>query len=120
MVPPTELSGNTPGRVLLRQLELFSNEPFSLRLKIEDAMHIFWEKYWQFLPTAQTTKAHKKRILIFFRGRFIDNISKADVEDFRRWLITTEKLDIQTANKAQMLLSRMFTKLMEYNLCLIA
>lgn len=96
------------------QLELFRDEPFSLRLRIEDALHIFWDKYWQFLPNAQTTKAHRKRLLYFFRGRFIDTISKADVEDLRRWLIQDQRLSPQTANKAQMLLSRMFTKLAEY------
>lgn len=96
------------------QLELFRDEPFCLRLKIENAVHIFWEHYWQFLPTAQTTKAHKRRILQYFSGRFVDTISKADIEDFRRWLTTDEGLDIQTANKAHMLLSRIFTKLTEY------
>lgn len=76
-------------------------------------MHIFWENYWRHLPTASTTKAHKKRILFFFRERFIDTISKADIEDFRRYL-SGEGLGQQTINKAQMLLSRMFTKLLEY------
>lgn len=96
------------------QLELFRDEPFSLRLRIEDALHIFWEKYWQFLPTAHTTKAHRKRLCTFFKNRFIDTISKSDVEDLRRWLIKEQRLSPQTANKAQMLLSRMFTKLAEY------
>lgn len=95
------------------QLELFFNEPFSMRFKIEDAMPDFWEHYWKFLPNAATTKAHKKRILFFFRGRFIDDISKADIEDFRRSLLG-EGLNPQTVNKAQMLLSRMFTKLAEW------
>lgn len=96
------------------QLELFHDEPFSVRLRIENALTIFWENYWQFLPNAKTTKSHRRRIAYFFKGRFIETISKADIEDFRRWLIQDQRLSPQTANKAQMLLSRMFTKLAEY------
>ncbi len=96
-----------------QQLELFSDEPFCVRLKIEDAIRIFWDNYWKHLATSSTTKAHKKRLLFFFRDRFIDTISKADIEEFRRYL-KTDGLGEQTINKAQMLLSRMFTKLLEY------
>lgn len=96
------------------QLELFSSEPFSLRLKIEDALEIFWSHYWRFLPTAKTTKAARKRLCIFFRGRFIDTFAKSDIEELRRWLIDTEGLCAQSANKTQMLLSRMFTKFAEW------
>lgn len=95
------------------QLELFFNEPFSLRVKTDEAIRIFWDTYWKYLPIAATTKAHKKRILFFFRGRFIDTISKADIEDFRRYL-SNQGLGQQTINKAQMLLGRMFSKLLEY------
>lgn len=98
------------------QLELFFNEPFSMRLKIEDAMHIFWEHYWKFLPCASATKAHKRRILFFFRERFIETISKSDIEAFRKWCKEHEKLGPSTTNKAHMMLSRMFTKLAEYKL----
>lgn len=95
------------------QLELFSDAPFSLRLKIEEAMRIFWENYWRHLPTAKSTRAHKRRILIFFKDRFIDTISKTDVEDFRRWM-GLDGLGGTTINQAHMLLSRIFTKLYEY------
>lgn len=95
------------------QLELFFDAPFSMRLKIEEAMHIFWEKYWQFLPTAKSTRKHKQRILTFFKGQFIDVISKADIEDFRRSMVN-QGLQQATINQAHMLLSRMFTKLREY------
>lgn len=98
---------------MYNQLELFDRESFSLRLKIEDAMHIFWEQYWNFLPTAQTTKAHRKRICLFFRGRFIDSFSKADIEEMRRNFLLSG-LSPQTVNKAQMVLSRMFTKFSEW------
>lgn len=100
-------------RFMSEQLELFEDTPFSLRLRIEDAMGVFWSNYWRFLPTSRTTKAHRKRILKHFEGRFIDTLSKTDIEDFRRSL-AAQGLSQATVNHAHMLLSRMFSKLQDY------
>lgn len=96
-----------------QQLELFSSEPFCLRLRIEEAFRLFWENYWYRLPSAPASRAHRKRILKFFHGRFIDTISKHDVENLRNWL-KESRYSVSTINKSHMLLSRMFTKLGEY------
>lgn len=98
------------------QLELFDDTPFSVRLKIDEAMAIFWDTYWKNLPTSKSTVAHRRRIQEYFKGRFIDTINKVDVAEFRRMLIGNG-LSPSTANQAQMLLSRMFTKLQEYKEC---
>jgi integrase len=78
-----------------------------------EAMRIFWENYWKFLPSAPQTRAHKRRIVEFFKDRFIDTISKHDIENYRRYLAELG-LKPQTVNKGHTMLARMFTKLEEY------
>lgn len=95
------------------QLELFSSATFSIRLRVPEAMEIFWESYWKYLPTAKTTRAHRRRIELFFRNIYLDAMAKSDVENFLRTLYE-ENLGISTINKAHMLLTRMINKLMEY------
>lgn len=95
------------------QLELFSDEPFSLRLTIRDALRIFWDNYWGFLPSAKTTTAHRTRIENFFNKYYLDTISKADVERFRRYLKDMGYSE-SSINRHHMLLSRLFSKFEEY------
>lgn len=95
------------------QLELFKNEPFSIRITIESAMQIFWETYWKKLPSGKASRANIKKILRFFKGRSLDAISQYDVLEFRRALLA-EGLSFSTVNRAQMVLSRLFTKMQEY------
>lgn len=95
------------------QLELFARAPFSLRLKFDDALRIFVETYWSKLPSYHTTRKHLARLSEFFKDRFIDTISKADVEDYRRWL-KSMNLSEPTINKGHMVLTRMFSKFFEY------
>lgn len=95
------------------QLELFSREPFSVRLDIQEAMRIFWENYWCNLPSAITTKATTRRIMDYFKGRFIDTITKHDIENYRR--SEREKgFKESTINKGHMVLERMFNVLKDY------
>lgn len=95
------------------QLELFINEPFSLRLTIGDALRIFWDNYWSHLPSAKATRTHFERIKMFFNKYYLDTISKADVERFRRHLKDMGYADA-SINKHHMILSRVFTKFAEY------
>jgi hypothetical protein len=95
------------------QLELFSDGPFTLRLTIDDAIRIFLDNYWQHLPSAKTTQAHFRRIRDFFKGYYLDSISKADVERFRRHLKEMGYSE-PTINKAHMILSRLYRKMEEY------
>lgn len=95
------------------QLELFTDEPFSLRLTIKDALRIFWDNYWSHLASAKSTAAHFERIKMFFSKYYLDTISKADIERFRRYLKEMGYADA-TINKSQMILSRMFHKFEEY------
>lgn len=95
------------------QLELFVEGPFTLRIKIEDAVRIFWDNYWCHLPSSKTTKAHFGRIQSFFRGQYLDSISKADVERFRRYM-TGSGYSEATTNKGHMILSRIYSKMAEY------
>lgn len=95
------------------QLELFAEGPFTLRVTIEDAVRIFWDNYWRHLPSAKTTAAHFRRIKTFFHGQYLDSISKADIERFRRWL-AGNGYSVPTVNKAHMVLSRIYSKLAEY------
>lgn len=95
------------------QLELFSNEPFSVRLTIEDAMRIFWDTYWHRLPSAPASRMHKIRACKFFKGKFIDAISKIDVENYKEDL-KSQGLSDPTVNRHLSTLCRMFTRLAEY------
>jgi integrase len=97
----------------MNQMEMFEQEPFSVRLTIEVAMGIFIENYWKFLPSYSKTKAHQRRIMEFFKGRFIDTIHKQDIENYRRYLKEMGLVE-QTVNKGHVMLSRMFSKLQEY------
>lgn len=96
-----------------QQLELFADAPFSLRLSVEEGMTIFWENYWKKLPFGRASRSHVKRILEFFKGRLMDTVSKHDVEAFREHLKGL-RLSPSTINKHQMVLTRLFSKLMEY------
>lgn len=95
------------------QLELFADEPFSLRIRVDEAVRIFTVNYWCHLPSHAATKAHFRRILAFFHGHFLDTISKADVERFRRHLKEMGYSE-PTINKSHMILSRIFRKFEEY------
>lgn len=95
------------------QLDLFHDTPFTLRVTIEDAMRIFVDNYWRHLPFGKKSKAYIQKILVFFKGHYLDTISKADVERMRRHLKESGYSD-STINKAHMILSRLYTKWDEY------
>lgn len=95
------------------QLELFPDAPFSIRLSIEEALRLFFELYFSKLPFGKKCKSHRARIEQYFAGRYLDTISKHDVEQFRRHL-KSQGLGDSTVNKHQMILSRTFTKLAEF------
>lgn len=95
------------------QLELFYDSPFSVRLRFEAALDLLYELHWKHLPSASKTRAHFKRLKIFFKDRYIDEISKIDVEDFRRWL-EAMGLKENTINKAHTIIIVLFNKIYEW------
>lgn len=95
------------------QLELFDNEPFSLRLKFDEATKIFRDNYWKYLASDKTSSAHFRRLNMFFKHYYLDTISKADVERMRRWMHEMGYSE-PTINKAHMILSRIYHKFEEY------
>jgi integrase len=103
----------SPSHPIAEQLELFAEGPFTLRVTIEDAVRIFWDNYWSHLPFGSKSHAHRERILQFFKGSYLDSISKADVERFRRRMKENGYTD-STINKSHMMLARIFTKFQEY------
>jgi len=97
----------------MEQLELFTDEAFILRVPFPEAIRIFQENYWNHLPSAKVTKAHFRRLALFFKGYFLDSISKADIERYRRWMKEMGYAEA-TTNKAHMILSRIYRKFEEY------
>lgn len=95
------------------QLELFYDQPFSVRLRMSEAIRIFRANYWDHLPSAKTTTAHFSRIERFFKDHFMDTVSKADIERFRRHLKEMGYSDA-TINKSHMIISRLYRKFEEY------
>lgn len=95
------------------QLELFGQEPFSLRLRIEDAVNIFRSNYWDKLPYGKNSKNITNKIVTFFRGHHLDSISKADIERMRQHYRSMGYSE-STVNKIHMTLSRIYTKFQEY------
>jgi integrase len=102
-----------PDRDAPTQLELFSSGPFTLRLPVGGALTIFFELYWKHTAKSKTTAKVFKRIAAFFADRYVDEISKSDIEAFRRHLIAIG-LRGNTVNTHHVVLSRMFTKLSEW------
>lgn len=97
----------------MKQLELFTDEPFVLRLPFSEAVRIFWANYWRHLPSAKTTGAHFRRLNQFFKGHYLDTMSKTDVENLRRKMKDMGYSE-PTINKSHMILSRIFRKFEEY------
>lgn len=95
------------------QLRLDFGDPFSLRLRLPDAMRIFWLNYWCHRKCARTTTSNVKRLETFFANSYLDQISKADVESYRRYHLAMG-LNDQTINHDHMILSRLFRKFEEY------
>ena len=98
---------------MAEQMELFAREPFSVRIKIDEAMRIFWDTYWAKLPCADASHMHKIRACHFFKGKFIDAISKIDVENYKEHLKSLGLAD-PTVNRHLSTLCRMFSRLAEY------
>jgi len=98
---------------IAEQLELFKQESFVLRLNIDEAVRMFYENYWRHTVFGMRNPTHLNRIKTFFHGRYIDEISKADIERFRRFY-TQMGLSQSTINKSHMTISRMFAKLREF------
>jgi integrase len=96
-----------------QQLELFKDGPFSVRLPFPEALRIFWEFYWGKLPSASVTKKHRDRLATYFRAFYLDTISKADIEAFRA-SYKAQGLSEPTANKAHMLVTRLYNKFWEW------
>ena len=97
----------------MEQLGLFLDEPFSFRLSVPEALRLFWELYFQYLPSGRTCKPHQKRLAAFFRAFYLDNVSKVDVEGFRRWM-RAQGYSEATTNKGHMVLARLYTKMAEF------
>lgn len=95
------------------QLTLFGDGPFSVRLRVEDALRLFWENYFKHLASAKTCEPHQRRLASFFRGHFIDTVTKSDIEGFRRWMKGSGYSE-PTINKGHMILTRMYNKLREF------
>lgn len=90
------------------QLELFSTEPFSLRIPIEDGMEVFRVNYWNHTDYGKTSNAVCRKILTFFKGHYLDSISGGDVERMRRFYKEMGYSD-SYINKIHMTLSRMIS-----------
>ena len=76
-------------------------------------MRIFWDNYWGHLPFGSKSQSYRDRLLTFFKGHYLDSISKSDVERLRRWM-TESGYSVSTINKAHMMLARLYTKFTEY------
>lgn len=98
---------------MAEQMELFAQEPFSVRVKIDEAVLIFRRNYWDKLPYGKNSPNICDKICKFFRGHFLDTISKADVERMRQFY-SQMGYSQSTINKIHMTLSRIYTKFEEY------
>jgi integrase len=97
----------------IEQLQLFPAEPFSFRLSVPEALRLFWEIYFQHLPSGRTCKPHQGRLASFFRDFHLDTVSKVDIECFRRSMKAQGYAEA-TINKAHMVLARVYTKMAEF------
>lgn len=95
------------------QLELFRREPFSVRLPFPEALRLFDELYFCHLASSKPCRPHFKRLASFFRGHYLDGVSKSDVEGFRRWM-KARGFGEATTNKGHMILIRLYNKLAEF------
>jgi integrase len=82
--------------------------PFSLRVTIDDGMRTFRENYWNHLPFGKKSDSICRKILDFFKGHYLDTISKGDVERMRRFFKEMGYSD-SYVNKIHMTLSRLFS-----------
>lgn len=98
---------------MTEQLELFKRGPFSVRLPFPEALRLFWEIYFQHLPSGRVCESHRKRLASYFRDFYLDTIAKADVEGYRRWM-KAQGYSEATTNKGHMILTRLYNKLREY------
>ena len=97
---------------MAEQLEMFS-PTFSIRLPIPEALRLFWEAYFQYLASAKPCKSQRDRLAAYFRDFYLDNVSKADVEGFRR-AMKAQGYSEATINKGHMILTRLYNKLREF------
>ncbi len=95
-----------PG-AFLSQLELFGQGPFSVRLSFVDALGLFWEAYFQHLPSANACRPHRKRLSEYFRDFRLDSVGKAEVQGFRRWM-RAKGYSEATTNKGHMIITRLY------------
>lgn len=100
------------------QFELpFENNPFVLRLTIDDGLWFFWENYWKDLPKGRSTKKCLVRLICFFKEiakiNFIDQVSKVHIEDLRKWLYTFG-FSHSTVNTHHMIFVRWVNKLYDW------
>lgn len=107
------IKSHPPGDTMTEQLPLFKREDFSIRLPVPEALTLFWDLYFQHLPSAITCKSHRKRLASYFRDFYLDSISKSDVEGYRRWM-KAQGYSEPTINKGHMVLTRMYNKLREF------
>lgn len=92
------------------QLELFSNEPFSIRLTMADGLKMFQEAYWDRTAKSKTTKKCFKRILKFceFKNiRFVDEFSQTSMKSLLIYL-TVSKLGPACRNTHHMIITRFY------------
>lgn len=95
------------------QLELFTDSPFSLRLKFSEGVRIFNDNYWCHLPYGKISAAVLRILCDFFKDHYLDTPSKADVERLRRFL-KEMGYAVSTINKVHMTGSRLYSKWFEY------
>lgn len=74
---------------------------------------MFWDLYWNHLPSAKTTKIHFKRLSAYFAKHYLETVSKVDIEEMRRYLIGMG-LSPPTVNKYHMIMSRLYNKMEDY------
>lgn len=101
------------------QMELFVSSPFSVRLPVLEALDLFWEHDWSRTAAFDRTVQHFNRLRILFTGRYVDEISKFDIEGMRQKLGVDDPegrwkaLKPNTINKAHTIFKRMFNWLYE-------
>lgn len=98
------------------QLELFSDEPFCVRLTIIEGIQIFRSTYWDRLPKGKTTAKCFERILTYcqIKGiRYCDEFNKSRMEKLLEWL-EDRGCSVFVRNSTHAIITRFFNKLMEW------
>lgn len=98
---------------MTHQLELSLGAPFSLRLNFSEALSFFWDKYWITTVKSKNTKKCFKVLSQYFQRKYIDEITKSDIESLRNYLGGLG-LKPNSVNTYHLIVTRLYNKLFEW------